>query len=97
MRGAGENHDNRPTNVELPHKPGNSILLRFLFSEKPRPDVLGHGHEPIIVDPLAVDRSHIVPCVAHDVIHGHLVAAVTPDGLEGVPEAIEPQAMPPEL
>ena len=36
-------------------RPGNSILLRFLFSEKPRPDVLGHGHEPIIVDPLAVD------------------------------------------
>src|SRR5262249_19870158 len=40
-------------------------------------------------DALAVDAGHVVAGVAHDVIHGDLVARLAGDGLERVPQRVE--------
>jgi len=53
------------------------------------PHVLDHSPQPIITDPLAVDAGHVVACVAHDGIDGHLVAGLTADGFERAPKAVE--------
>jgi hypothetical protein len=58
--------------------------------------MLRHAAQPIIVDPLAVDGSHIISGrhVAHDGIDGNLVACVTADSLKPAAKGIEAQSCP---
>ncbi len=66
-----------------------ATFLDVLGAEQPVVDIIRNGHEPLIVDPLAVDGRHARIGVPHDVIHGHLVPAAAGDGLESVAERIE--------
>lgn len=66
-----------------------SLLRRFTlintFPKQPLPDVLCHGPQPLVADPLPVDTSHIVPGVAHDVTHRGEIPPLSADSLERVP------------
>jgi len=56
-----------------------------LLIEQPSPHMVHNRLQTLVADALTVDGGHVISGVAHDVIHGDLVAAFPPDGRESVP------------
>ena len=74
----------RPAWVYGP-QPSMCILLLFYISEKPLMNVLHHGHQPVVVDALAIDGRHRIVGVPHYGVDRYLVAGVAGHRLESVP------------
>jgi hypothetical protein len=66
------------------------LELRFIRRQPP-PNMFRDCQEPLVVDPLTVNGSHIAGRrrMAHDVIHGNLIAGVAADGFECPPKPVE--------
>src|SRR5688572_30838980 len=62
-------------------------------SEQPLTDAIRHGPQPLVTDAFAVDPRHAVVYMAHDAVHGYLVAAFATDRFKCVPQRVEVQAV----
>jgi hypothetical protein len=50
--------------------------LALLYAERPPPDVLGHGPQPLVGEALAVDAGHVRYFMSHDVVGRWLVPVI---------------------
>ncbi len=72
-------------------------LFYFVAGKQPCPDVIRHGNESLVADPLAVDARHIITCMPRVMVDGNPVGALSADRREYMAQGVEPHPLPRNL